>query len=170
MVTSQKHLYYFYCKRFLAWCKLDVYRLGFAQCAFFSTFNCNKKNRQHTDNIAPGRLLPNFREATQIVSTFCFTMIAWVFFRSKSIADAFSYLSEIFSRSLFSMPEIFPKNLIVLIFAFVLVEWLQREKQHALKLDYVGMPNFIRLGIYLCIIFIIAWFGGGKQQFIYFQF
>ena len=49
-------------------------------------------------------------------------------------------------------------TLLVITF-LILVEWMQREKQHALDLSSFNLNRFIRWTIYLIIIFIIINFG-----------
>ena len=50
----------------------------------------------------------------------------------------------IFSASLFQKPEILPFNVIAFILVFVIIEWLQRDKQHALELDGIKIPRLVR--------------------------
>ena len=51
-----------------------------------------KKNRRHNDSISLNRLLPNFKESYQMLRTFFLVAIAWVFFRSENIFNAFDFL------------------------------------------------------------------------------
>jgi alginate O-acetyltransferase complex protein AlgI len=147
---------------FLAW--------GALHAIYFLPLMLMGKNRKNTDIVAQGRLLPNIREIFQIGFTFFITMIAWVFFRSESIYEALNYLNGIFSVSLFSLPEIFPKKTILFIVFLLLAEWFQRKKQHALQFGKTTFPKAIRWGLYYSIIIIIYKFGGSQQEFIYFQF
>jgi hypothetical protein len=50
----------------------------------------------------------------------------------------------------------------------LIVEWIQRNKQHGLEIP--AMNQWIRRVIYILIIFSIVWFMGENEQFIYFQF
>jgi uncharacterized membrane protein (DUF4010 family) len=128
------------------------------------------RNRVNTDTVAEGRLLPNFKEVMQISVTFFFTVIAWVFFRAETINHATTYISSIFSASLFSIPEVLPKKIIFLIVLFILIEWFQREKEHALQLVKIKSPVILRWALYYGIIIAVWQFAGTQQQFIYFQF
>jgi alginate O-acetyltransferase complex protein AlgI len=109
-----------------------------------------------------------------MVLTFSLTVFAWIFFRAENLMHAFSYIGEIFSSSLFSFPEHFGgwKALMTLlsVIIFMLVEWLQRDKQYALDLSLFRGGRYVRWGIYLIIILAIISFGGQQQEFIYFQF
>ena len=99
-------------------------------------------------------------------------MIAWVFFRAPSVSDAILYLNGLFDISIFTIPENLNEWILTLVFilALVVVEWLQREKEHALELYNTKMSKQLRWSFYLIIFFIIFWYGGTQQDFIYFQF
>ena len=143
---------------------------GFLNALYFLPLMLIKQNRSNLNNVAEGRLLPNFREFIQINVTFLLTTLAWIFFRADSVTHAFNYLGEIFSMSLFTLPEVRPKFLFVLLFLFLAVEWLQRNKQHALEFDTIRIPRMARWTIYYAVVFVIFYYGGEKQEFIYFQF
>jgi len=143
---------------------------GALNAVYFLPLMLLNKNRKNTDIVAQGRLLPNVREILQMGTTFFITLIAWIFFRAKSLHEAIHYIGRIFSMSLFSQSEVFPTKIIVLIILFILTEWLQREKQHALQFDKIILPKILRWAIYYGIVILIIEFGGIQQQFIYFQF
>jgi D-alanyl-lipoteichoic acid acyltransferase DltB (MBOAT superfamily) len=147
---------------FLAW--------GFLNALYFLPLLLIKQNRKNLNNVAEGRYLPTFREFIQISVTFLLTTFAWVFFRADSMHHAFAYLDGIFSTSLFAYPEVRPKFLLVLIFLFVVGEWLQRTKQHALEFNTTKIPRVARWAVYYMVFFAIFYYGGQKQEFIYFQF
>jgi len=143
---------------------------GALNAIYFLPLMLLNKNRLHTNTVAEGAILPNAKEILQMGTTFFFTVIAWVFFRSETVVDAFSYLSEMLSFSLFTYPEVFPKRTILLVALFVLFEWIQRNKQHALQFVNFEYPSIFRWGLYYGIIFSLFSFGGTQQEFIYFQF
>jgi alginate O-acetyltransferase complex protein AlgI len=147
---------------FIAW--------GALNAIYFLPILLLNRNRVHTNTVAENTILPNAKEIIQMCTTFFITVIAWVFFRSETVTDAFLYLSEMLSLSLFTYPEIFPKKTIILVVVFVLIEWIQRNKQHALQFEKLNQPLFLRWGIYYGIIFSVLQFGGKQQVFIYFQF
>ncbi|WP_338733336.1 MBOAT family O-acyltransferase [Mangrovimonas cancribranchiae] len=126
-------------------------------------------NRHHTDIVASTTLFPSIKECLQITVTFGVTVLAWVFFRSENIHQAWSILSTIFSHSFFTIPTIRPKDIIVLITILLLVEWFGRKQKHALA--YIPIKHkFLRWGVYYVLILIIITFSGTPQEFIYFQF
>ncbi|MFT4850779.1 MAG: alginate O-acetyltransferase complex protein AlgI, partial [Sediminicola sp.] len=99
---------------------------------------------------------------------------AWIFFRATNIKHAFDYISEIFSSSFFTFPvfdqDDSVKPLFILLIIFVLIEWFGREQQFAIQLLKFLKYKLLRYVFYYGIIFIIFWFSGDKQEFIYFQF
>jgi D-alanyl-lipoteichoic acid acyltransferase DltB (MBOAT superfamily) len=97
---------------------------GALNTIYFLPIMLIKRNRVHTNTVAEGAMLPNAKEILQMGTTFFFTVIAWVFFRSKTVGDSLSYLSEMLSFSLLTYPEIFPKKTILLVVLFVLIEWV----------------------------------------------
>lgn len=147
---------------FIAW--------GLLNALYFLPLLIFGKHRKNLNIAGEGKLFPSINEFLQICITFLLTSFAWIFFRSKSLSDAFAYISGIFSKSFFKAPEIFPKSFITIIIVFILIEWIQREKQHALQFDTLKWPRPVRWGFYLLLILIIFLYGGVQQQFIYFQF
>ena len=106
--------------------------------------------------------------------TFGLTVFAWIFFRADNIGHAISYISEILSSSLFSIPKFTDMRggltTIILVAIFVLVEWKGREGQYAIQNLGIKWKRPLRYATYYAIIIAIIWFGGKEQQFIYFQF
>ena len=143
---------------------------GALNALYFLPLMIYGKNRVNTNNVAENRLFPTFKEFMQIAVTFFITLIAWVFFRADNISHAYSYVLEIFSPSLFNPVEVFPLNVLLYIMLFMTVEWLQRNKEHALELNNKQVPKTIRFLIYYVLIASIFLFGGDQQEFIYFQF
>lgn len=128
------------------------------------------RNRKNTGTVAEGKFLPNVSDMLRMLSTFFVTTIAWVIFRAENINHAFQYIKDIFSAELFSMPVVLPLYLIILIFFFVGVEWLGREKEFALDFNINSVARPLRWSSYLLLVFMIYRFGASQQDFIYFQF
>jgi alginate O-acetyltransferase complex protein AlgI len=129
-----------------------------------------KTNRNNLDIVAQGKYLPSIKEFLLILVTFSLTVFAWIFFRSESLIDAMRYIAGIFSRSLFTLPTIRPKDLVILLIIFILIEWQGREKQFAIQTLGLKWKQPARYILYAIILFSIFWFGSKEQQFIYFQF
>ncbi len=148
---------------FIAW--------GFLNALYFLPLILLKRNRKNLDVVAKGKWFPNVKAISQIGLTFAITVLAWVFFRSESIGNAYEYLGGIFSSTLFSLPQIFPKKIILLIMILLVAEWFQRDKQHALELNNIKIRRVYRWSLYSLIIFIIAMYmPTNETPFIYFQF
>jgi len=131
---------------------------------FFNT------NRNNLEIVAKGRYLPSIKETVAMLTTFSLTVIAWIFFRAENVHHAFRYIQKIFSRSLFTNSEVRPESLLVLIFIFMTIEWLGRENQFAIQKITVIKSTPIRWLAYLSITFLIIYYQGKEQAFIYFQF
>lgn len=108
----------------------------------------------------------------QSLFTFFLVTFFWLFFRAGEINIAFSYISEIFSGSLFIIPRGIGihKSIWLIIILFFFIEWLGREQQYAIA--HIGTRWYkpVRWAMYYCIIITIFYFIGKDQQFIYFQF
>ncbi len=143
---------------------------GLLNALYFLPLLLAQKNRINLDTVSIGQNLPNLRDALRILLTFCLTVIAWIFFRSNSLEQAFAILSEIFSSTLLSVPTFRPKTLFILLFIFILIEWFGRNEEHALEKLGLKWKWPLRYLFYYGLIFSIFWFRGNDQEFIYFQF
>ena len=151
---------------FIAW--------GALNALFFLPLLIMKRNRKNLDIVASGRFLPSIREFLSILMTFSLTVFAWIFFRADSIRHALQYVTDIFSLSLFTIPEFADMrtalSTLILIGAFVIVEWLGREGQYAIEKIGLNWSRQLRYVMYSSILITIFWFWGEDQEFIYFQF
>ena len=147
---------------FIAW--------GALNAIYFLPLLITNNNRNNLETVAQGKSLPNLKELLFMLLTFGLTVFAWIFFRAGNIEHALSYISEIFSSSLLTIPTIRPINLIFLIIIFVLFEWFGREGQYAISTIGLKWKRPLRYAMYYSIILAIIWFGGKEQEFIYFQF
>jgi len=141
---------------------------GALNAIYFLPLLLTNNNRNNVDTVAKGKFFPSIKDLSSILLTFSLTIFAWIFFRSASVYDAINYISNIFSTSIFTLPEVFPKKVLIIIMIFILIEWLQRGKEHALQ--FINLPRPVRYAFYYLIIFVIFWKGGNHQDFIYFQF
>ena len=147
---------------------------GFLNALYIMPSIIFNTNRVNLDIVAKGKYLPSIKEFLSIGITFSLTVLAWIFFRATSVTHAFSYLSEIFSSSLFTIPS-FPGigraiPIVAMTIMFIIVEWLGREQQFAIENLGKKLVRPIRWVFYYSIIIAIFYFTGKEQQFIYFQF
>ena len=104
--------------------------------------------------------------------TFFLAVVGWIIFRAENMSQAYDHISHMFG-SLFDSSHIgFEKSAIYWALIMLLIEWLQRDKQHALQ--FTGRTPFsmrpVRWLIYIAITVVIVCFRGHSQTFIYFQF
>lgn len=151
---------------FIAW--------GALNALYFLPLLLTQRNRVHTQALSSGGALPSMREFWAMSSTFSLTVFAWIFFRADSVGHAISYIAEIFSLSLFSIPKFVGMYnaliTVLLVCIFVLIEWFGREGQYALAHIGQTWKRPLRYAMYYSLIFAILWFSGKEQEFIYFQF
>lgn len=141
-------------------------------CLFFPLMLLGK-NRKYTETVAVGRMFPSLREALQMLLTFLLAIIGWIIFRAESIHQAWDYLSHICSPSLFHISFDYGKKALLFAFVMLLIEWLQRDRQHALQIGEGGWCfrySAVRWCTYLILILVILTLGAPQAEFIYFQF
>ncbi|MEZ0184334.1 MBOAT family protein [Flavobacterium oncorhynchi] len=147
---------------------------GFLNALFIMPSVIFNTNRNNLEIVAKGKSLPTIKEFLAISFTFSLTVFAWIFFRANDLSHAFSYISQMFSVSLFTVPN-FPDMLkactvIILTILFIIIEWCGRENEYALSEIGISWYKPLRWAMYYLIIFAIYKFSGAEQQFIYFQF
>jgi alginate O-acetyltransferase complex protein AlgI len=126
------------------------------------------KRKVSIKTIAAGKILPSWRELLQVGITFLMVLFTWTIFRADSISQAFKYISGILSPSFFTMPEIAPKRVVPFIFLLFMVEWLQRNHQHALEFNTLRVPKILRYGIYYLLCLLVLAFGNFQTSFEFF--
>ena len=130
--------------------------------------------KSQSDIVAKGRILPSLKEMGQMFFTFCLVLFGWILFRSESISDFVQYCEEMCQMGtlracyrLFIQSDIWPKMVFIII--MLVVEWLQRDKEHGLVLD--KMKPWLRWVICFMIVMMISCFTDNEiGSFIYFQF
>jgi len=143
---------------------------GALNAIYFLPLLLSDRNRNNLAIVAQGKYLPTIREALGILLTFGLTLIAWVFFRAENLGHAIGYLTEVFSASLFTIPEMKPYRIILLIILFMGVEWFGREQQFAIESLGAKWKKPLRWAMYYILAMLIFLFAAKSQQFIYFQF
>jgi alginate O-acetyltransferase complex protein AlgI len=143
---------------------------GLLNALYFMPLLLMKLNRNNIGTIAEGRIFPTINEAIAMIVTFSLTVFAWIFFRANDVSHAFSYISSMFGRELFSKPEVMPLYIFVLLAIFMIIEWLGREQQYAIAKIGFAWSRPLRWSFYYAIAFAIVMFMGKEQEFIYFQF
>ncbi len=116
------------------------------------------------------------RSGVSMIITFLLVMLAWVFFRSASIGQAFIYIQGLFSFSLFEWPSLpsmgHAVSTLLFIFLFMCVEWHSRKEHFGWERLLNNKPVWIRWSLYLLVVCWIYFYGNFAEtiEFIYFQF
>lgn len=147
---------------FIAW--------GALNAIYFLPLLLTKRNRENLEVVAKGKLFPTVQELLAMATTFLMTMFAWILFRAEDIGHAIRYIKGIFSASVLSLPAYLPTELLLLIVAFLAVEWLGREQPYALAKFALSWPKPVKWALYYGIVIVLFMYTGKEQQFIYFQF
>jgi alginate O-acetyltransferase complex protein AlgI len=152
---------------------------GALNAIYFLPLLLTNNNRKNLGVVAEGKLLPSFRELLAMLTTFILTVFAWIFFRAENLSHAFSYILGIFSETIFYNLNFISggKNKLevilisLLIFFLVAFEWKSRAYKHSLGFMKIYEKNIIfKKLIYLILLFLIIFFHGGNEKFIYFNF
>lgn len=143
---------------------------GFLHALFFIPLLLSNKNRNNLVIATPDSLKTCIITFFKITVTFSLVTLAWIFFRSNSLPFAFGYINTIFSRSLFTFPEIFPKTVFGYIFLFLAIEWFGRNNFFALEKFAMNWKKSYRIAFYYALTLLIMYFYGKDYQFLYFQF
>lgn len=142
---------------------------GFLNAVYFLPLLLSGNNRNNMDAIVLHRNFDSVKVILSILSTFMLTCIAWVFFRARSLSEAFLYLKRIMTNQDFSFQfldnERYNYEIIALIGLFVLVEWYNRTKAEPLS----GTKSYLRIALAVGAILAFGTFSDYKE-FIYFQF
>jgi alginate O-acetyltransferase complex protein AlgI len=144
-------------------------------CYFIPLILAGKVNSNKI--MAKDRSLPTLREAMNMIGLFILIMLTLVLFNAHSLTDAFSYYKHLFSGSLFSAP-VLPTGMrsikLILTSAFIVimfsVEWMGRLEVYAFNGLGKNWSAPLRWTMYYAFLFIILYFLGHEQKFMYFQF
>ena len=145
---------------------------GLFHGTLLAIYNILGINTRYKQVVAFGRYLPSIKEAFQIALTFFLTVIGFIIFRSKTMTQAIGYLKSMVCNQFFDASALYGVTYVCFGLALLAVEWLQRDKQHALQFSSVKPFNYrlVRWCVYYLILIIISKYAGSSQTFIYFQF
>ena len=144
---------------------------GLFHATLLAIYNIIGINTKYKNTIAYGRLFPNIKEAIQLLLTFTFAVFGWIIFRAESMSQAYGFVTSIFTHP-FLEGLVDGKKWLFASLLLLLVEWFQRDKQHALDFpqNKFFRHRLARWLVYYILICIIINFAGSSQSFIYFQF
>ena len=145
---------------------------GLFHATLLAIYNIFGINTKYKNVVAYGKWLPNIKELMQMTLTFCLAVIGWIIFRAETMTQALDYLSAMVTHDFGNIYAVQWKTCLAACIILMVVEWLQRNKEHALQFPNVGLFKYrpVRWLIYLGIIILIDLYAGVDQTFIYFQF
>jgi alginate O-acetyltransferase complex protein AlgI len=151
---------------------------GLLNALYFLPLLLNNKNRRYLESTAKSRIFPSLGELGAMLFTFSLTCLAWIFFRSTTVGEAFVYLSGLPSQwSLSALADtltslnlgkrtiLYSALASLVLFA---MDWIQREKEHGLDIAH-WRPSY-RWLIYHALFISVLWNFQSDRPFIYFQF
>ncbi|NUY82501.1 MBOAT family protein [Flavobacterium sp. MAH-1] len=143
---------------------------GFLNALYFLPLLVSNRNRNHLEIVAKDRNFPTVSEFLRMMLTFVLAVIAWIFFRSESVSQAFSYLKRLASfdfnggMQYLGIDRYSPELLPLLLF-FIWFEWHSRLGEH----PFFGKSRYLKLVV--IVIGLLLWGVYSKaSDFIYFQF
>ena len=135
----------------------------------YRLFNLDKK-----DSIGKveNSVLSQLKQILQVTVTFALVVIGWIIFRAESMIQVVDYLTSIARNTFFDPTQVYGKVALSIGLIVLLIEWIQRDKQHALQLDEINLfkHRAVRWAAYYLLLIVIAKYKGVSQDFIYFQF
>ena len=121
------------------------------------------------DTVAHGLLLPRPREAAAMLGTFLLAVLAWVFFRADSLAQATGFLGRFLTSPRGGLDTAYLPY-IALCAALLGGEWLQREQPYTLRQIRL-LPVPVRWASYCALLLALLVLGAhGAPPFVYVQF
>lgn len=142
---------------------------GLLNAIYFLPLLLQNKNRSNMGEIKITFNTSGLKTILHILATFCITCLAWIFFRAKSITEAFGYLQRMFSdlsfKSQYLNNERYNFELLLLVAVFVCVEWFSKHKEEPLS----GKASWVKVGFAILALLALGVYSDYKE-FIYFQF
>ena len=125
------------------------------------------KRKKYTDVVAQNSILPSLLELGQVISTFILATFGWIIFRANSISEFVNYVTNI-GNNIGIHDEIEGKKALSFIAILLLVEWVNRRREHAFAFHI--QRQWLRWSVYLIVALLCLTQAGKQVQFIYFQF
>ena len=146
---------------FVAW--------GFINALYFLPSLLLGTNRTNMETAELHWNLNSIKVFLSIIATFLLSCLAWIFFRAKTIQNAYDYINKIFQNRTFEIQylqnERYSYEILLLLFAFIIVEWNSRYKIEPIS----GKYSWLKMTLCLFAIIALGTYADYKE-FIYFQF
>ncbi|KAB1067035.1 MBOAT family protein [Tamlana haliotis] len=142
---------------------------GLLNAVYFLPLLLLNKNRKYLNNVSISFNLSGLMNIINMFITFFLVVTTWVFFRSKTITEAFAYLKRFISDLNFTNQylsiERYAIEALILVSFFILVEWFSRNYEH----PFLGKYKTIYLTFIIFLIIVLGVYSE-HSDFIYFQF
>ena len=145
---------------------------GLYHACLISILIISNINTKKEKIICNNHLLQNIKETYHIIITFVFVVIGWTIFRAENMEQFIELWKAILTNPFFNVNQIYGGLFIIHIIIMIIIEWLQRNKQHALQFPNKGLFRYrsFRWAIYITMYIYILTSIGQSQTFLYFQF
>lgn len=139
-------------------------------CGFLPLLLLNRNRRHLSEVVAFDRKLPNLSELWQMLRTFVFVTVAWIFFRADGMSNALGYIQHMMS-SIAKQPSQFlvlpeGKSVFIYIAPLIIGDWYLRRDERKLK----TMNSVVMFFVYMLLAALIVYNFSTDSNFIYFQF
>lgn len=142
---------------------------GFYNALLFLPLLLTNTNKRYRDSCSPYSYTDYFR----MLLTFSLVTLGLVCFRAPTITDAWRYVCGMCSSTLaapLTLELEQMRNCLYAILVCIIIEWLQRKRQHALSFSGLNIPIWLRTCICYAVLLYIICDTGQSVTFIYFQF
>lgn len=146
---------------------------GLYHACLLSIYNILGINTKYKEVVAFGHFFPNIKEILQMSLTFCLAVFGWIIFRAESLEQVLGYFGHMVTNPLIDGSHITGEGYIFYSLVMLLIEWLQRSKQHALQFNlnsFVYRYSVVRYLFWIFMLFLLFTLKGSDSEFIYFQF
>ena len=138
-----------------------------------------KNNRRYLSIVGSNKSSVELSDFLKIIFNFILVCFGWVIFRSDSMSQAFLFYKNVLKLPSFDLfiydlkilsqeGNIIYTTLFCLL--FTMLEWISREKVHALQMINRSKKSWLIILLSYFILFSILFYPGSKENFIYFQF
>ncbi len=147
---------------FIAW--------GFIHaCGFLPLLLLDRNRKNVSDVVAQNSALPNLKELWQMVTTFLFVTLAWIFFRAPSIQAAAGYLKTMAMSAIQHPKQLLSVPTGVTAFFYIIPllvgDWFMRRNEREYPIHWI----ILALLSIISFIYLLGSYGS-DLKFIYFQF
>lgn len=114
--------------------------------------------------------LPIWKDFGRILLTFILVVFGFLIFRADNFSLLIEYVRNMCDASICTLPAMRTglKRTILFSVIMLIVEWINRNKNHTFEISEI--PMWLRIPVYYTLIICILTFAGNAQSFIYFQF